>query len=133
MFEGFPYCYEKGFANKGGDIWEAHMRDVPDVNACINLCKMDPKCQWWNYDPDKDDCWLKTGQGNHQLTKHKGHSFEEMFSGSRDSTEPCKSSESNSCSKGEINTKCYGDDTCYRCCTGDQDGLDGTPACIDYI
>ena len=97
----------------------------------ISTVRENSTVQWWNYDPDKEDCWLKTGQGNQQLTKYKGQSFGNMFSGPRDSTGPCKNRNLNPCPNGKINSNCYGDDTCFRCCTGDQDGFDGTPACID--
>ena len=63
---------------------------ISTVRDCIALCKQHIQCQWWNYNPNYNDCSLnKDGQGNpKEMRIHM-----DMYSGPRDSTDQCLSSE----------------------------------------
>ena len=139
-------CYEKGYVNVGDKLevfgswlkgYKNYKTNIHTVDACIQLCKQYGQCQWWNYDPDRNECWLKRGQGIRRTEAY----FNNMYTGHRDSREQCQNSNMftptiyqpppSPCPNGRITTNCYGDTgRCVRCCTGGQDGSDGTKACI---
>ena len=61
---------------------------ISKLEDCIALCKQHIQCQWWNYNPNYNDCLLnKAGQGNpKEMRIHN-----DMYSGPRDSTDQCLS------------------------------------------
>ena len=159
LIHTFPdsICYERGYINQGHPLkvfWDSserkyvnYKRDVYSAEGCITLCKYYDQCQWWNYDPVQQACWLKEGAGNPKRESR----YSSMFTGHRDSTELCQNRHLitpevwnrnnnnggddnyftyNPCPAGRINENCYDDGTCIRCCTGGVDGRDNTPACI---
>ena len=60
-------------------------RNVATLDACIDICNQYEECQWWNYDPAQQACWLKRGQGNPK----RQAKFNSMYTGHRDSNELC--------------------------------------------
>ena len=134
-----------------------HKENVYSVEECQRECQRYEACHWWNYvtnqhpDPTRrNTCWLKTGQG-------KKEPIQNHFTGSRISDHMCQSREyftpasyqssrrsnsnnnagwlswmnSNPCPNGKKVSNCYESmDNCVECCTGEQAGTDGTPACV---
>ena len=114
-----------------------YKKDISSVWDCINLCRGHRECQWWNYDFLQKECLLNAKKGDRKIDVK----YINMYTGHRDSTNKCGENWSwmhvlmnrpnNPCPNGRITTNCYGDTgRCVRCCTGGQDGSDGTKACI---